>query len=118
LHTILRNITFIILNSYILYPFYTKEYIKRTKKHKYKNLEMCNINVNFLSYIKTGKSFPSYETLEKLTKALNVSSKELFNFDEISSNKDLLKEINAKIQIVKDDNEKLKQIYAYLDSVI
>lgn len=51
---------------------------------KYQNIsqeklaEMCNINVNSLSYIETGKSFPSYETLEKLTKALKVTSKELF----------------------------------------
>lgn len=79
---------------------------------------MCNINVNSLSYIETGKSFPSYDTLEKLTKVLNVTSKELFNFDEIIKNEDLLKAINAKVQIVKNDNEKLKQIYAYLDSVI
>lgn len=102
-----------------------KQFGKRISKlRKYQNIsqeklaEMCNINVNSLSYIETGKSFPSYETLEKLTKALNVSSKELFNFDEIKKNEDLLKAINAKVQIVKDDNEKLKQIYAYLDSII
>ncbi len=102
-----------------------KQFGKRVAQlRKYQNIsqeklaEMCNINVNSLSYIETGKSFPSYETLEKLTKALNVSSKELFNFDKIIKNEDLLKAINAKVQIVKDDNEKLKQIYAYLDSVI
>ena len=95
-----------------------QKYRKLNSITQEKLAEMCNINVNSLSYIETGKSFPSYETLEKLTKALNVTSKELFNFDEISSNKDLLNAINAKVQIVKDDNEKLKQIYAYLDSVI
>ncbi len=91
---------------------------------KYKSLsqeklaEMCDINVNSLSYIETGKSFPSYETLEKLAKVLDVAPKEMFNFSEAVKNEDLLKLINKKIQIVKNDNEKLKQIYAYLDSVI
>lgn len=102
-----------------------KQFGKRVAQlRKYQNIsqekltEMCNINVNSLSYIETGKNFPSYETLEKLTKALNVTSKELFNFDEITKNEDLIKAINTKIQIVKDYNEKLKQIYAYLDSVV
>lgn len=102
-----------------------KQFGKRIAQlRKYQNLsqeklaEMCDINVNSLSYIETGKSFPSYDTFENITKALKVNPKELFNFAEAIKNEDLIMAINAKVQIVKNDNEKLKQIYAYLDSVI
>jgi transcriptional regulator with XRE-family HTH domain len=43
--------------------------------------EATEISVEFLSNIERGINAPSFETLEKLSKVLNVSVKELFDFD-------------------------------------
>lgn len=42
----------------------------------------ANLSVDFLSLIERGKSSPSFESLEKLAAALQISVKDLFNFDE------------------------------------
>jgi transcriptional regulator with XRE-family HTH domain len=43
--------------------------------------EATEISVEFLSNIERGINAPSFETLEKLSKVLNVTFKELFDFD-------------------------------------
>ena len=43
--------------------------------------EMASISVDFLSLVERGINAPSFETLEKLTCALDVPVKELFNFE-------------------------------------
>ena len=43
--------------------------------------EAASISVDFLSLIERGINAPSFETLEKLSCALNVPVKQLFNFD-------------------------------------
>jgi len=43
--------------------------------------EATEISVEFLSNIERGINAPSFETLEKLSKVLNVTVKELFDFD-------------------------------------
>lgn len=44
--------------------------------------DSANLSVDFLSLIERGKNSPSFESLEKLARALGVSVKDLFNFDE------------------------------------
>lgn len=43
--------------------------------------EAASISVDFLSLVERGINAPSFETLEKLSCALDVSVKELFNFN-------------------------------------
>ena len=43
--------------------------------------EAAGISVDFLSLIERGKNSPSFESIEKKAKALNIPEKELFNFD-------------------------------------
>ncbi|HEX8139333.1 MAG TPA: helix-turn-helix transcriptional regulator [Pyrinomonadaceae bacterium] len=43
--------------------------------------EAAEISVEFLSNIERGINAPSFETLEKLSKILDVPAKELFDFD-------------------------------------
>jgi len=43
--------------------------------------EATEISVEFLSNIERGINAPSFETLEKLSKVLDVPVKELFDFD-------------------------------------
>jgi len=44
--------------------------------------EASEISVDFLSLVERGVNSPSFENLEKLAKALKVSVKELFDFNQ------------------------------------
>jgi transcriptional regulator with XRE-family HTH domain len=44
--------------------------------------ETTGISVEFLSNIERGINAPSFETIEKLAKVLNVSYHELFDFED------------------------------------
>ena len=56
--------------------------VRRYRKEKdltqEKLAEKTGISVDFLSLIERGKNAPSFETLEKIAKALGVPVKELF----------------------------------------
>jgi transcriptional regulator with XRE-family HTH domain len=43
--------------------------------------EVLNISVDFLSLMERGISAPSFETLERITKRLRISTTDLFTFD-------------------------------------
>ena len=43
--------------------------------------ETASISVDFLSLVERGINAPSFETLEKLARALDVPVRQLFNFD-------------------------------------
>ena len=69
--------------------------------------EKINLSAKSLSQIELGNNFVSAETLGDLCKALDISPKTLFDFDEINDNKDTwIKEINSKIKY----NKKLLKI--------
>lgn len=44
--------------------------------------EAAQISIDFLSLIERGQNAPSFETLDKLAKALCVPVKELFDFED------------------------------------
>lgn len=44
--------------------------------------EATSISVDFLSLVERGVNAPSFENLEKLSKALGIQVRELFDFDE------------------------------------
>ena len=44
--------------------------------------EVAGISVDFLSLVERGICAPSFDNLEKLTRALNLPIRELFNFGE------------------------------------
>ena len=47
--------------------------------------ERAGISVDFLSLIERGKNSPSFENLEELADALEVSVAQMFSFEESSS---------------------------------
>ncbi len=55
--------------------------------------EMIGIDIPNLSNIERGKKFVSATTLTKIAKALNVSEKELFDFEHINTKDKLTKKI-------------------------
>jgi|GraSoiStandDraft_36_1057302.scaffolds.fasta_scaffold2526361_1 transcriptional regulator with XRE-family HTH domain len=43
--------------------------------------ELVDLSVNFISMLEKGEAAPSFDTITKLTNALNVDVGELFKFD-------------------------------------
>lgn len=76
--------------------------------------EMLDIGVRSLGKIETGKSFPSCETLEKLFWALNTSSVELFNFEHLQPQKDLLSLI---IDMLDAHPDKIPDVYKIIKAI-
>lgn len=79
--------------------------------------EKMEIATRTLSGIESGKNFVTAETLEKVFEALEVSSSELFAFDHIKPQEELVSEIVADIQNLKDRN-KIETIYKIIKATI
>lgn len=58
-------------------------YLRQKKNMTQEQLaEAAKISVDFLSLVERGKNAPSFETLERLAKALDISVHALFDFEE------------------------------------
>ncbi len=73
-----------------------KELLKEKKTTGKQLAEMVGVTANTISFIITGKSYPSFDLLIKIANALQVDIKDLFN-----STKD---NQEGKIYLIKDDN--------------
>lgn len=73
--------------------------------------EMIDISARNLSNIEVGQNFPKAETFEKILKALNLSTEELFANDHIKESEELINQIYNILDTVKNDNKKLEKIY-------
>lgn len=71
----------------------------RKSKHitQEKLAEMINMDTSNLSNIERGKKFMTSVTMEKLLKALNITEKDLFDFDHILPETELKKTIIKKL---------------------
>ena len=79
---------------------------------------MIDITSRNLSNIEPGISFPKSETLESITRALEITTQELFANDHIKSNAELWEEISNLLETVKTDNKKLSRTYKILRDLI
>ena len=91
-----------------------KLYRKLNNITQEKLAELVDIEINSISYIERGKTFPSPDNLVKISKALNVSLSDLFNFQQEISCSDYLKEINNNLFLLKDDKVRLCAINSYI----
>ena len=91
------------------------EKVKRIRKKK--NLtqeqlaELIDISPRNLSKIEVGECFVKAETLEKILKALDISTEDLFAADHIKESEELINQIYNILDTVKNDNKKLEKIY-------
>ncbi|MBQ8887289.1 MAG: helix-turn-helix transcriptional regulator [Candidatus Gastranaerophilales bacterium] len=76
--------------------------------------ELLGIGERNLSKIECGVNFVSAETLENLSKALNVSYKDLFDFEHLETVAVKKEELLLSIQEEKVDVELLYRIYSSL----
>ena len=98
------------------------EKIKRLRKSRgvtqEQLAEMVDISSRNISNIELGISFPKPETLEKIMTALDITTEKLFANDHIKPNSELVSNIKNYINLVKDDNRKLEQIYKLIRSLV
>lgn len=79
--------------------------------------EKIDIATRTLSGIETGENFVTAETLEKIFEALDVSSSELFAFDHIKPQEELVSEIIEDVQKLKD-RDKIETVYKIIKATI
>ena len=71
--------------------------------------ELVGIDPKHLSRIENGKNYPSLETLEKLSKNLNVTLEDLFRINHLNDKAELINEIHLHLEKLPD--KKLRFIY-------
>lgn len=80
--------------------------------------EQISIDITSLSKIETGRNYPQPETLEKIALALSVDIEDLFKFKHNLTKEDYVKLIYKNIDLVKNNEEKLKFIYIVSSSLV
>ena len=95
-----------------------QEYRKLRKYTQEELSEKIGVDTVSLSKIETGRNYPSAENLGKIAEALNVEIYELFVFDTILSNEELLNEIYSDINKLANDNKKLHLLKACIKSIL
>ena len=103
---------------YKVYMDFKKSFGEKVKRVRKKRgltqeqlAELIDISPRNLSKIEVGECFVKAETLEKILKALNISSEDLFATDHIKEANELLNLIYSILDKVKDDNRMLEKIY-------
>lgn len=79
--------------------------------------EKIDIATRTLCGIENGENFLTAETLEKIMAVLNVSSSELFAFDHLKPQEELIDEIVNDLHNIKD-REKIETIYKLIKATI
>ena len=75
-------INFMVTNIYEKLGKNIKKYRKEKKYTQQKLAEKTGIGLNFLGKIEVAYAKPSFETIIKISQALDISLKELFDFKE------------------------------------
>lgn len=79
--------------------------------------EKIGIATRTLSGIEIGENFVTAETLEKVFDVLEVSGNELFAFDHLKPQEELIDEIISDLHDIKD-REKIETIYKIVKATI
>lgn len=80
--------------------------------------EALGIATTSLSYIETGRGFMTLATLENLSMILKVEPYEIFQFTALQTEKEMYESILNKVDLIKNDSEKLKIAYTILKQII
>lgn len=77
--------------------------------------EKIEINPSSYCNIENGKYYPTAENLDKILLALNISPSEIFEFEHLQDNDDLIEEIN---NMLRDNPEKVSEIYKVIKAIV
>ena len=74
--------------------------------------ELINIEPPNVSKMESGLHFPQPEKIEKIAKALDISIKDLFEFEHFQKKEDLIKYINSSIK--EFDLKTIELVYKFI----
>ena len=77
--------------------------------------EFCNVEPASISNIENGRNYPSFQTLENITKILDTTFIEVFKFEHKQDTKDLIREINSMLN---ENPEKIEDTYKIVKALI
>ena len=80
--------------------------------------EAVDVSQRTLSGIEIGENFVTAETLDKIIKALNTTSEELFATNHLKEEKELISEIEKNIKTICKNPTKLDILYNVTKSLI
>ena len=84
-----------------------KELRKNRKLTQEQLSEKINIDPKHLSRIEVGKSYPSLDTLENISKALNVEMKDLFEFVHLQRGRTIADNLKELLNEASEDKQRL-----------
>lgn len=79
--------------------------------------EKINISTYTLIGIENGKNFMTAQTMEKIIDCLGITIEELFAAEHLKPTNELLKDIHTIIDRVKEDRDKIEEIYKVLKAI-
>ena len=93
-----------------------KELRERKQLTQEKLAEKIGLDLQTISRIETGYYFTSFENLEKLANALDVTIADLFDFGHVKTKEELIKEINIALNNSAEKDVQIihKLIFGYL----
>lgn len=95
--------------------------IKRMRQNRgltqEKLAEIVDISQRTLSGIEIGENFATAETIDKIIKALDTTTDELFMLGHLKDKIDLIDEIKEMIDRLSKDKVKIEYIYKFLKSI-
>lgn len=80
--------------------------------------EAVDVSQRTLSGIEIGENFVTAETLDKIIKALNTTSEELFSTNHLKEERELISEIENNIKTISKNPTKLDILYNVTKSLI
>lgn len=92
-----------------------KYYRKKCGLTQEKLAEKIDLSCRSLSFLECGVNFVTAETLDKICKTLNVTPKQLFDFEYYPKSKNLKEDISA---LIENNPEKLSDIYKILNGFL
>ena len=89
--------------------------LRKAKKLSQEHLaELVGLEPPSICNIENGKNYPTIQNLEKITAVLNVSFIDVFNFEHLKTNEDLVSRIND--MLIKNPN-KVREIYKIIKAI-
>lgn len=85
-----------------------KELIKKRGISQDRLAEMIGVEPTALSNIVTGRNYPLFSTLEKITSVLNISLEEIFKFKHLDDQESLKREI---VSVLEKNPTKMQDFY-------
>ena len=80
--------------------------------------ELVDISQRTLRGIEIGENFVTADTLDKLVKALNTTTEELFSTNHLRAEEEIISEITNNLSIISKDPLKLDILYNVIKSLL